>query len=317
MYDEVGTAGVPPEDRVRHWERAVRSRLAPVEVTPRAGNTDFEGTISGGDAGCVRLLSMRATPLGLSCTARPVPAGRDDGPALILQEQGTATVRQDGRAAVVPAGCMVLLDLARPFRLEQHTPFHLYAVRLPERALGPSATHVPRVTGRAFPGSEGVGALLRPFATEMAYGAATLAGHVRERLAGNLVDLVAALVDEQARLRGAKEPVTAREELVERIRAHIDTHLRDPRLSPARVAEAHGISLRRLHVLFEGEDTTVHRLVQQRRIEECARELRRRACASRSISAVGRGWGFRNAAHFSRAFRSVYGCSPSEWRAAV
>ncbi|MFB7598229.1 helix-turn-helix domain-containing protein [Streptomyces sp. NPDC056160] len=313
MHDEVSTASMPRTDRGGHWER-VRRQLDPVEVTPGPGTTDFRATVTTGDAGCLRLLSMRAAPLRLSRTARPVPAAQDDRLVLLLQEEGTAAVRQDGRTAVVGAGQLALLDLRRPFCLDQHTPFHLYALRLPGRALGPSAARARHATGRAIPATEGVAALLRPFAADVASGAAAFAGHVRDRLAGSVADLLATLVDEQARRRDGAASVTGRARTVDDIRAHIDAHLRDPKLSPALVARAHGISPRYLHVLFEGEDTTVHRLIQRRRIEECARELLRRGHEGRTISAVARGWGFRNAAHFSRVFKSVLGCSPSQWR---
>ncbi|MEW2251709.1 helix-turn-helix domain-containing protein [Streptomyces sp. NPDC006975] len=315
MDDEVSTASMPAADRARQWEHAVRRRLAPVEVVPRPGPADFHGTLASGDVGHLRLLSLRAGPLRLDRTARLVSDARDDHLVLLAQEEGTAAVRQDGRRAVVHPGQLALLDLRRPFSLDQHTPFHLYGLRLPGRALGPSAPHVRHVTGRAIPAADGVAALLRPLTTDVACGAARFAGHVRERLAGALAGLVATLVDEQTRGHGdAAAPDAPRVPLVGEIRAHIDRNLRDPDLSPARVAAAHGISLRRLHVLFEGEDTTVHRLIQRRRLEECARELLRRGRAGRTIAAVARGWGFPNAAHFSRAFRSLYGCSPSEWR---
>ncbi|MEV6805669.1 helix-turn-helix domain-containing protein [Streptomyces sp. NPDC051132] len=314
MQDEVSTASMPRAEGAREWERAVRRRLAPLDVTFPSGTADFQGTLGSGDAGFLRLLSMRAAPLRLSRTARPAPGAEDGHLVLLVQEEGTGALRQDGREAVVRTGQLALLDLRRPFALDQHTPFHLYALRMPEHSLGPSAPHVPHLTGRALPAAEGVAALLRPLAAEVASGSGAFADHVKERLAGHLADLVATLVDEQARGPHDSAPDTPRALLLTAIRAHIDAHLRDPALSPAHIAEAHGISLRYLHVLFQDEDTTVHRLIQQRRIEECARELLRRARVSRTISAVARGWGFQNAAHFSRVFKSVYGCSPSEWR---
>jgi AraC-like DNA-binding protein len=285
-----------------------------VRVTLPPGTSGFRGTLGSGDAGRLRLLSLRAAPLRLSRVDRPAPAAGDGRLALLVQQEGTGAIRQDGREDVVRPGQLALLDLSRPFALEQHTPFHLYALRMPERSLGPSAPRVPRLTGRAIPAAGGVAALLRPLATRLASGGAAFDDRVRERLAGHVADLVATLVDEQAAGPGDGAPDTPRAVLLAAVRAHVDAHLRDPALSPARVAEAHGISLRYLHVLFEAEDTTVHRLIQRRRIEEYARELLRRSRAGRTISAVARGWGFGNAAHFSRTFKAVYGCSPSAWR---
>ena len=36
--------------------------------------------------------------------------------------------------------------------------------------------------------------------------------------------------------------------------------------------------------------------------------------AGRAFADIGMRWGFMDAAHFSRLFRSTYGCTPSEYR---
>ncbi|WP_307036051.1 helix-turn-helix domain-containing protein [Streptomyces canus] len=65
-----------------------------------------------------------------------------------------------------------------------------------------------------------------------------------------------------------------------------------------------------MHKIFEGEDTTVSRWIQSRRLEACRRDLLHREAANRTIVAVARRWGFTSAAHFSRVFRAAYGMSP-------
>ena len=94
-------------------------------------------------------------------------------------------------------------------------------------------------------------------------------------------------------------------------------HLDDPGLSAEGVARAHLISVRYLHRLFQDEGVTVGRLILRRRVEECARELARRGGVSPSISVVATRWGFRNAAHFSRAFKADHGQSPQQRRRLV
>lgn len=83
------------------------------------------------------------------------------------------------------------------------------------------------------------------------------------------------------------------------------------------------MSVRYLHRLFEGEETTVCRLIQRRRLEECSRELARRGRATPTVAAVAHRWGFTSPAHFSRVFRAAYGvplasgahCTPPSARA--
>jgi AraC-like DNA-binding protein len=96
--------------------------------------------------------------------------------------------------------------------------------------------------------------------------------------------------------------------------AYVDRHLGDPGLGPDTIAAAHHMSVRSLHKLFEGEGITVSRLIQRRRLQECARDLARGDCGERTVSGVARRWGFTNPAHFSRLFRDAYGMPPSQWR---
>ncbi|MCX5345043.1 helix-turn-helix domain-containing protein [Streptomyces atratus] len=80
------------------------------------------------------------------------------------------------------------------------------------------------------------------------------------------------------------------------------------------ITAAHFMSVRSLHNLFEAEGITVSRLIQRRRLQECARDLARGDCGERMVSGVARRRGFTNPACFSRLFRTAYDMSPSRWR---
>ncbi|MFG2881168.1 helix-turn-helix domain-containing protein [Streptomyces sp. NPDC048297] len=309
------TASVPDADRNRVWENGVRQWLSPLRVVPQQPEEPYDGTMWARDLGYVRVLSVEADPLRLSRTPRLAASAPDPRLALALQISGTAAFHQDGRSASLQPGELAVIDLRRPFSLEQRRRFRMHLVRVPSRALGPSWARVGQVTGRALRTESGVAALLGPVLLGLAREGDPAPARVGDRLAGNVADLLATLIDEQA-MGTPAGPVDARGELITRIRSHIDDNLRDPDLSPTGIAEAHRVSLRYLHLLFEAEDTTVRKLIQRRRVEECARELARRRSVAPTISAVARGWGFRNAAHFSRSFKSVFGQSPRDWRAA-
>jgi AraC-like DNA-binding protein len=101
-----------------------------------------------------------------------------------------------------------------------------------------------------------------------------------------VTDLLATLIAELAGDTMAVQSDDPRRELVLRVRQYINHHLGDQELTPEMIADAHRISVRYLHRIFEGEGTSVSRLVQQRRLEECRRELARRAPVNRTVSAV-------------------------------
>jgi AraC-like DNA-binding protein len=230
-----------------------------------------------------------------------------------VQRAGTATLVQDGRRAVVEEGDLFVHDTARPYSLDFPGRFTAHLVHMPRRAVNLPEEELRRVTGTAIGGGDGFGALLANFLTSLTASVPRCAPSVAARLATGVVDLFATLLDE--RTGRAQDPEADRvDPVVARVREHIDLRLGDPDLSPQSVAAAHHISVRYLHRLFEGEGVTVARLIQQRRLERCARELARAGSAAPTVSAVAQRWGFANPAHFSRVFRAAYGLSPREWR---
>lgn len=100
--------------------------------------------------------------------------------------------------------------------------------------------------------------------------------------------------------------------LRERVHAYIEEHLDDPRLTPASIAAAHAVSVRRLHGLFHQAPEGVAARIRRRRLERCRAELAQDADAV--ITRVALRWGFQDPAHFSRTFRRHFGQTPSAVR---
>ena len=55
--------------------------------------------------------------------------------------------------------------------------------------------------------------------------------------------------------------------------------------------------------------------IRTRRLEQCRRDVLDPVLADRPVAGIAARWGFVDAAHFSRAFKTAYGVSPSEYRA--
>ncbi|MEU9872377.1 helix-turn-helix transcriptional regulator [Actinomadura sp. NPDC048021] len=69
--------------------------------------------------------------------------------------------------------------------------------------------------------------------------------------------------------------------------------------------------------MFREEGTTVSAWIRERRLEHCRRDLRDPLQLHRPVSAIAAGWGFVDAAHFSRLFKAAYGATPREYRVTV
>ncbi|MFD3496966.1 helix-turn-helix domain-containing protein [Streptomyces sp. NPDC058676] len=312
MSPVLTTASVPDGEKVAYWRDVVGRALVPMTVAPR-GTGPFHGRITTSDLGHLRVSTLEADAARISRTPSLVARSPEAFWAVGIQVSGTATLTQDGRRAQVREGDLLVYDTTRPYSLDHPERFATHVFRLPRPALGVPEADLRRITGTAIGTADGFGTVLLPFLASLATSAHSYSPALGGRLAGSVVDLVGALVAERTRQAGPDQDGT-RTHLVRRVRDHIDRNLGDPALSPEAIAGAHRISVRYLHRLFEGEGITVGRLVQQRRLEECARELARRGRTSPTVSAVARRWGFVSPTHFSRAFRTAYGVSPSEWR---
>jgi AraC-like DNA-binding protein len=103
----------------------------------------------------------------------------------------------------------------------------------------------------------------------------------------------------------------------ERIKSYIRENLRNPRLSPQTIATGVGLSVRHMYDLLAGESETLMRQIWKDRLRRSHDDLLATEHARRSISEIAFSWGFQDAAHFSRMFRSQFGETPSALRRSV
>ena len=107
---------------------------------------------------------------------------------------------------------------------------------------------------------------------------------------------------------------TAKIQHFKRICQLIDANLADPQLSLNMVAEEHRVSHRYIQKLFESRGISFVNYVRIRRLDRCRCELGHPEYRHLSVSDICFRWGFNDAGHFSRVFRSEYNISPRDYR---
>ncbi|MFD0327421.1 helix-turn-helix domain-containing protein [Streptacidiphilus monticola] len=233
---------------------------------------------------------------------------------MAVQASGVAQVEQDGRTTELRAGDIGFFETIRPFRTRFPQRFRMKIFALPRDLLGRPEDEVMSLTARALRPDEGLPALLSPFLSELAeesVHATTPA--VRQRLAGTVVDLLAATAAEQLD-RPVGELPGSRGVLLLQVQRFIRWHLSDPELTPQVIARVHSISVRYLHRLFEAEGTTVSSWIRALRLREVRKDLALSSGGPADLGQLARRWGFSGTAQLGRAFRADHGLSPTEWR---
>jgi AraC-like DNA-binding protein len=294
------------------WRRLVAQSFVPLEVTSDAGR-GFHGRMRSRAMEDVSVVEITADSHNVLRTPTLI---KDTDPRyfkLSIMLSGSGLFIQDNREALLLPGDIAVYDTQRPYTLAFDSNFRSLVLMFPQQMVDLPASSVGQLTAVRMAGDAGLGKVISPFLMEIARNLDQLSGASGTRLAYNAVDLVTTMFSAELNLSGGMDR-SPRSQLITRIRAFIEANLGDPGLSPASVAAAHFISTRYLHILFREENESAANWIRSRRLERIRRDLRDSVYSQRSISSIAARWGFTDAAHFSRVFRSTYGLTASEYR---
>jgi AraC-like DNA-binding protein len=310
----------PPATRLEYFRHALASTIAPFDMRVAADAPLRGVSLSAGPVGTVGVTKVMWEHSHSSFDAfRTSKLIRDSDPELFkidVQVRGRTVLAQGDREAELRPGDLALIDLSRPARVRDvgEDVSEVVAVRFPHAALPLRHDELARLTAVRVPGSDGLGGAISALARHLAQRLGDHRSTDGTRLSAGLIDLLIVALAERLDRVQAVAPPTQRRALLARVLTFIDRRLADPRLNLREIAAAHHISLRSLHKLFEEQGTSAGRWIRERRLERCRRDLLDPALSDLPASAIALGWGFADAAHFSRVFRDAYGHPPGEYR---
>lgn len=306
------TAGLSQADRVCFWADLVCDTFVELDCAVAAPDV-FHGKIDRLQVGELEFSHVTSSQHVVTRTRTRIAHSNRDDFLLSLQTSGRGILSQGGRQAVLQAGDFAIYDTSRPYDLRFDADFSQLVLRLPRRVVTSRIAEIERLTAQSITGARGIGKLAAAFLQQLHAQLAELDPLTLPRVQASAVDLIAAAVAEQAGL-----PTDTSEYhilLRRRVGAYIDRNLADPRLSCETIAAAHGISARHLRKVFETASLSLSELIWARRLEQARRDLTDPLQAHVSVTRIGYDVGFKDAAHFSRAFKSAFGETPSALRA--
>jgi AraC-like DNA-binding protein len=302
------TAQIHPRDRLAWWVDEFSANCQ-VGCEPLCRTRFFgEGSITD-IAGGLQVGSGAVSALACSRTSRHIASG-DDRFFITLTSSGRSLIAQDGREDVYTGGDLALTDRTRPYQIRSDADFSQTLVMIPRDALLRRIGSTERFTGVRIDGCRGFGGLLSPMLQNLPSQLADIAADMRPRVAENVLDLIAT-----ALLSSCDDAPVSAEMTYVRIKFWIETHLAEE-LSGEIIAAACGVSVRHLNRLFAREDTSLMHHVWERRLARCRRDLLDPRMSHRPIGEIALTAGFKDLAHFSRAYRARYGRTAREDRMA-
>jgi AraC family transcriptional regulator, positive regulator of tynA and feaB len=305
---------------VHEWTDALCTRLGHVppslfdgRLTCRtAGEAGFVGCIEHGDVGEITIARITTTTSHRLVTAQQEAAPSSCPVVLLFQTGGSCRVEQAGASCTLYPGDWCLHDTRQPLRIDAlDRRNENLSVRLEPPSDAETLRLLSNVAARRWSAATGTSRILRATVAET-FDQLNCLSHLGNGLERAITSLVWQAVREQL-----DAPVSAAHQnlQISWVKRFIDSRLQDPHLSVDAIAEACRISVRSLYRAFSNDSAgSVSKYLWTRRLDHCAAALRDPRQQHRPVTEICFAWGFNSSSHFSRIFKSRFGCTPSEYR---
>jgi AraC-like DNA-binding protein len=302
------TSEVESRHAMAYWVDTICKSFLEIEIDSPARD-QFRGRLDQSDFGPATLSVIEADTQIISRTPAGIAHSRYAAYFLLQLRAGQLRFQQHGRDCSIEVGDCVLVDCNAPYRLECVNTTRSVMMRFQRDWLRNWLPAPERLAARPLRAGAGwtaaLSAALATLDTDRDQELALPEGVVAEQIAA----LLALAVGPDAQVsRGS-------EKLLNRIRRTIRDRCHEAGLTPAAVADEHGISKRYLHHLFAQTDNTFGAELMRMRLDCAHRLLSDTRFAALTISEVVARSGFLEPSHFARRFRKAYGAGPVEFRA--
>lgn len=305
----VDLSGMHEDLRAAAWSRSARTCFPGLSLRDLQGTPGF-GVIAGAPFGAGHLWIVLSPPVHV--TYDPSAARDAEIFSVMLQIKGGTVASQDRRRGMLGPGELCVIDSLTPFELEVvGLASQIMILQMPRRAVIGRHPYLEHRTAEVFDRDETGTSLLRNVLLSLVDSAHLLQSDQRGAALAAVIQLLGA----------AKMPRRPQSESVGwRVKAAlalIDAELADPELDASRIADAQGISRRRLDELMVAQTgAPITAKIWLRRLDQASSDLLDERFIAKTVTQIAFSAGFEDTAHFTRAFKRRYGCTPREWRSA-
>jgi AraC family transcriptional regulator, positive regulator of tynA and feaB len=307
------TDAVHPRDRFDLWHEVACKAYAEHECTTQFP-ARFEGAIESAQLDKATLSIYENTPMHLWRTQRQVERAPSDRVFVCLQLDSNCRISQLGRETTIGPGEFCIVETKSPYVFTYSERSRQLVLNVERSELHQRLGSVSALTALTVEADAGIGGLAAGYMRMLTEHAAALSPTTGHHVANQVLDLVAMALARRAELGHVRLGSASALTLI-RLRAAIEQALPYRELKCQDVAERAGISVRYANALLAKEGTSLERLLQKRRLENCHKAPPE--ASGRSISEIAFAWGFSDVSHFSKTFKNAYGVSPRDFRREV
>lgn len=308
------TQALPGADRLAVWREVFGRQVARLDIAPVGRDAPYRAEITALPLDGLSISYCDYERVRSARTHELTADGTDD---LIFGfiESGAANVSQRGRSLLVEAGQATVLATAQPNQALAVERTRLFNLVVPRTVLAARVRDVDVHLARAARGDGVALTLLRHYASTL-YNSSDqeLTAPFIRTAVNHVYDLITLTLgaprdaEEEARGRGLRAARFAA------IKADIAANIHRGDLSAEWIAPRHSISASSVRRLFDEDGITFSQFVLEGRLARAHQLLADPSLGDRTISAIAEALGFNDRSYFNRAFRRLYGETPSTVR---
>lgn len=301
-------------DSQKRWTQLVSRTYFPLTLNYGNSQAPFQGSLKvwkaeGSDYSLSRLCSDKAEYS--RCKSQ---IAQDDHASFLVTIPLRTQVffAQHGRSLNCPPGHFIVEQGDAPYQFGYEDPNDMWVFKIPSLAMKHRIRRPERYSQHCFSAQKGIGCAFVEFLMICSQRVNECTPDDQNRLFEQALSMLSLVLEQDERVLSSDQSHLKTAHLM-RIERYISANLGDPELTPARIADFSGISLRYLHKLFSGSGYTVREWVKIQRLEAAHRDLAASPLGI-NIGEIAYRWGFSDQAQFCRAFKQHFGHSASELR---
>jgi len=301
------TEAIREHERFSYWREALCQAVFNLSIEARPEN--FAARITSRSSGVLRFATSESSGYQVVRTQRDIDTAPNDHYSVFLQLSGHSVITQGDEALAFLPSDIAISDGRFPFTADMRGNGYRAIAVVPREMVDRRAPWLRGKSLHKLAADQAFVDLAKRHILELTAPDSTLSEGATGLLTENLCNLLA--------LASANDVTTNRlqpELQMEAILAFCRQNLHDAELTPQRVADRFGISVRTLHLRFAQVGETFGRWLLEHRLDACGAALRDENQRGVNISDIAYRWGFNDLSHFNKVFRARFDRTPREWR---
>lgn len=318
MKVSASTEFVGPAEKISFWVDLVCAHLVQVDCRSVVDRERFCGSVTKlAVSSNLDIAQISAGGQNVQRTTEQISRATAEYFLVNIQRTGQGTVRQDGREAVLKPGDFALYSSTRPYELTFEDSFDQTVLILPAEPLRRLNHQIDESCAVVIKAEQAISKLLVGMVDGLYATATELPPTVLTSAADTVAQTLIAITTPGVTNWADIEHSRLSRYHVARIKQFVQHHLHDPQLSVHMIASGIGLSASHLHRVFADESVTVMEWVWSQRLNAAKCDLLNPKLSNLQIGEIAFRCGFNDCSHFSKAFRTRFGVSPSEIRRAL